>query len=487
MGDNRLQDRNYQYLLRSHILLTVLIGLSIIGSFIWFIILDHDKNIAEEENRLRTLGLAASSRTESLLGNVEVTVELLDGWISSNPDKDPRFDPEFYRLVAIFREYSHNKIDIRLVSEDGGLFYLPTTSRVPIVDVSDREYYRAQKNADIKGFYFAAPVKSRVSDTRGIPISYRVSPNAGGVFLILAVLRNSVFEDLYQDILNAPDRSVSILRSDGMVLARTPLNEAMLGRMFPKKPNRVGDISRADAYLPEKTRRTVYSYESADFPLVVTVAQSTVRELARWYRLFAGRFALFCCAFALFLFLSFRHLRLIRENGEFQARLSLSARQDSLTGVMTRGYFLERFEEEIARSVRQRLSCTLLLIDIDHFKQVNDRYGHPVGDQVLVKLTRLMQDSIRSSDICGRMGGEEFAVLLTDTPKDEAVSVAERIRAASREISHEKWEGGVSVGVAELRAPEETLDQLYKRADDALYEAKRTGRNRVCVSSLDQA
>lgn len=181
------------------------------------------------------------------------------------------------------------------------------------------------------------------------------------------------------------------------------------------------------------------------------------------------------------------HDRLREESDEVKDHnltLSEMAETDGLTGLLNVRSSHERLAIELEDSYRSHL--TVLLIDIDHFKRINDRFGHPFGDQVLVETAAILKKSLRLIDSVGRLGGEEFIILLPRTPQEKGVITAERIRETLE--SHPFQCDGkpvtvtVSVGVAthtpaQLRGKE----SLMKAADDALYKAKRAGRNRVVV------
>jgi len=166
--------------------------------------------------------------------------------------------------------------------------------------------------------------------------------------------------------------------------------------------------------------------------------------------------------------------------------LTTRATTDALTGAWSRGYFLPMADEEIDRAGRYRRPLSLVLIDLDHFKRVNDSFGHHAGDQTLCHIARLSREMLRAHDTFARLGGEEFAILMPETAEAAAAAVAERLRARVADESIETLSGRVritiSVGVAQLRAGEE-FKALYNRADKALYEAKRQGRDRVETSS----
>lgn len=169
---------------------------------------------------------------------------------------------------------------------------------------------------------------------------------------------------------------------------------------------------------------------------------------------------------------------------EFNLRLELMAHTDPLTGINNRGYFMELLHAEMERDRRYGHTFSVLMFDLDHFKTVNDTWGHAAGDEALRTMARVLQSSgLRKSDFFGRIGGEEFAVALPETALEGALEVAERIRAT---VGHSVIIYGkneifitTSIGVSQYRH-DDTLETLLQRADHAMYEAKQTGRNRVC-------
>lgn len=182
-------------------------------------------------------------------------------------------------------------------------------------------------------------------------------------------------------------------------------------------------------------------------------------------------------------------IRDITERRAFERDLLRLANEDSLTGLPNRRRFLERLEEEVRRAQRYGHPLALLMADLDHFKNINDTHGHAAGDVLLKRFAHVARTTLRETDLAGRLGGEEFAILLPDTGLDGACVQAERLRKAIF-ASVIQYEGKpifvtVSLGVAVLQSEDQNLDNLLERADSHLYEAKRAGRNRV-VSSLDQ-
>jgi two-component system cell cycle response regulator len=165
-----------------------------------------------------------------------------------------------------------------------------------------------------------------------------------------------------------------------------------------------------------------------------------------------------------------------------------SATKDALTGTFNKKFLLEALEKEFAFCTRHSLPLSLLMLDVDHFKRVNDTFGHPAGDFVLMQLSAAVRDTIRTEDVFARYWGEEFALLLRDCPPQRASGVAERLRRRIEHMSmmfkQEKLNVTVSIGVATAKDGniEEAMG-LIKAADDFLYQAKKSGRNKVVMAS----
>ena len=170
---------------------------------------------------------------------------------------------------------------------------------------------------------------------------------------------------------------------------------------------------------------------------------------------------------------------------KLQADLIRLANTDELTGLYNRRQFMQRCTEEIARGQRWERPLSLAMLDLDHFKLLNDRYGHAFGDDVLRSFASCCQNSVRIEDVCGRLGGEEFAILLPDTDRYTATQIMERVRQAVAELKLDNPQGGepvqftVSIGISELYPGDATATPMMARADASLYLAKQEGRNQV--------
>ena len=169
-----------------------------------------------------------------------------------------------------------------------------------------------------------------------------------------------------------------------------------------------------------------------------------------------------------------------------QEKLQAISVTDELTQLFNRRYLNASLQQKIHETRRSNTPLSVLMMDVDHFKNFNDTYGHPEGDKVLSALSKLLVQVLRGEDIACRYGGEEFVTILHNTDKNTAFDIAERIRSGFEKtpfnpVGDKIIHVTISIGVAQL-LPDDNPEQLLVRADQALYEAKKSGRNRICIS-----
>jgi diguanylate cyclase (GGDEF)-like protein len=172
-----------------------------------------------------------------------------------------------------------------------------------------------------------------------------------------------------------------------------------------------------------------------------------------------------------------------QEVREAKAKAEQEARLDPLTGLYNRRAFMELASGELLRARRYNSHLSIAMIDLDHFKKINDNWGHAIGDRVLVAFAGILKNSMREVDVIARLGGEEFVLLMTETTVEEATRVAERIRgdvvAGSLQLADAQLHWTASFGVTALHDDDYSVTAALLRADKALYKAKEGGRNRV--------
>ena len=213
--------------------------------------------------------------------------------------------------------------------------------------------------------------------------------------------------------------------------------------------------------------------------LISQLAISLIGEGNRWIAAASAS----ACSITITGVFGYMFLSLVQHLDKAHRSMTRHATLDALTGTFNRRHFLQLVEREWSRAKRYEMDCALLLMDVDHFKQVNDRHGHLCGDQLLRQIADVTLETLRQADVLARFGGEEFIVFLPHTDPLGALDVAERIRERIEALDF-AWNGqpvpvSASLGVAALHAEHITLDQLISDADEALYSAKTAGRN--CV------
>lgn len=174
----------------------------------------------------------------------------------------------------------------------------------------------------------------------------------------------------------------------------------------------------------------------------------------------------------------------ISEQKILENQLREMAETDFLTRLFNRRHFIASAEMELSRAKRYNHPVSHIMLDIDYFKRINDQFGHAAGDEVLKRVAQICWETVRDTDIAGRIGGEEFAVILVECGLETAHKVAERIRCRVAghlfHVEEKTIRCTISAGTSELNSKEDNLEKLMKRADDALYRAKKAGRNQTC-------
>lgn len=358
---------------------------------------------------------------------------------------------------------------------------------------ADRDYFLMQV-APYEGTYLSNPFVGRLGNKEmSIALSRRISGEKGEFLgIAVAALRTSFFESLFDEVKLGPDSSIRLVNMDGIIIATHPdvegvddvgvdMSASPLFRQMNVTPRVPFFFTSADGI-----ERLYLTRKIAEFPLLLAVGLSTTEVLREWQSqaFVALVLTLAACSFIVLLFAALRTA--LRESQKMEAHMQSMAQTDSLTGMPNRRALDVAIASEMRRSRRHNTPLSILMIDIDHFKDVNDSYGHSVGDEVLHRMGQFIMDKCRrAGDLAARYGGEEFTVLLPGTKPDEATMFAQTLRTGIMEMvpslaSPSLKQVTVSIGVASNSADTAmTPDDLLKRADLALYVAKEAGRNRV--------
>lgn len=377
----------------------------------------------------------------------------------------------------------------------------------PLANNSDRDYFIHHRDSPSTLRFVGKPIISRSTGLWVIPVSERINgPDGEFSGVVLATIRVDYIRELMAHYQIGRQGAVSLMTDDGTILARRPLSATDTGKSIAGTPQyallRKQSTGNTTMVSPiDGIERLVSYMHLKDHPLLLTVALSQQEVLQTWREAtyFETGWILALCLCMVgsgcFVISSVRErmrveisLRQTRDQlTTANTQLAQLARHDGLTGLANRRYFDESLVREFAQSLRTQRPLALIMIDVDHFKNYNDTYGHPEGDRCLKAIAQAVQASVRRPfDFVARYGGEEMVVLLSDTNAVGAAVVAETVRAAVAQLqlpfAHDPTgHVTVSAGVAAYPSPGAmaSADDLLKAADLALYQAKNTGRNRV--------
>jgi diguanylate cyclase (GGDEF)-like protein len=411
--------------------------------------------------------------------------------------------PQIRHMALFDSSAGADELGSLLVLNPAGVIVADSTSLAPhMLNLADRDYFRIHQERLDTGLYVSRPFRSRLRDgDASIAISRRVSlPDGrfGGV--VIGALRLDYFQKLFEELNLGAGGTVTLIGLDGRLIARHPFSPADFDRDMSNSPtfrNLVAAPQGSFAGTSSYGIRRLYTFRRVGYlPLILSVALSVDEIYATVWRkvLIIGStlVGLFSATVALSLLFRREMLRrLAAESALVEAAqtLSVMAATDGLTGLANRREFDARLHVEWKRAIRAEIPIGLLMFDADWFKLYNDRYGHQEGDRVLQTIATCIQQNIRRpGDLGARYGGEEFVAVLPDTDWAGAIAVADSICRAIEglDIPHAGSPGGrltVSIGVAVMRPRLGQAESLIvKAADEALYDAKYTGRNRVSTA-----
>lgn len=533
---------------RTRIVLLVFAStLPILGWTLYVGVTQRDEAEAAERRELRQIAKLTAKRPEQALEGVHQLLFAVSGNIDYLMKDFKTCDTYFRKLAA---ESGDSYRSMGIILPDGDVFCnIATPNNRPVINVSDRFYFRLA--VESKRFSVGEFQVGRASKSPGINLAYPVLNANGSVRAILFVglNLNALVEPINQPMKEL-SRVVTLFDRNGIVLAQYPEFSAIVGQKSPN-PMVIAQMEKFDHGLftatDVKGKKRLYAIESAgmnpDGVAPIRVVVSTPEEMifANSNRtlthlivgvLVVGLVVLLLAWIGAEVFVVRRFDALLKmaekvRGGDFRARsgigggreelsrlggaldamaeelqsrdqqlqeamhrLNHMAATDQLTGLPNRRYLWEALSAELMRARRKRTSLAVIMLDLDHFKLVNDRWGHEAGDLVLKNVTYAIRAAVRGSDIVARHGGEEFVVVLPEADEDIALARAEAMR---KEIARLQLTYGgnslstitASIGIALSRELQITAEGLVRIADEAMYEAKQSGRNRVVIKNAD--
>lgn len=451
---------------------------------------ERELTLRAAERHIAEVTTAVGEQTQGWMRLAKVSLGVAAHWISEHPGVDPASSRGFQELVQTTRDATRGLVDIRMVTRSGNLRYVGDSPGQLKADVSDREYFQAQQDPARSGFHLGSPVKSRVTGRWGIPVSIPVNDPRSDIGVLFVALELDRIGALHERERLKPGGSIALLRDDGIFLSRVPFDESFMQASLADSPlfqerllSEEHGLFISDGQRLDGVERLVGFARLEEFGLSVVVGAKLADIMAPWRRQALVIVGIAGATTALGGVLLMRLLRALRQSDEVKALLARQANIDGLTGLLNHRAFLEAARLEFDRCENGGRGPALLMMDLDHFKDVNDTLGHQAGDAALCELGRVLVRILRSRDLAGRVGGEEFCVLLPETSKAQAMEVAERLRrefsAATRLAEGVERSLTLSVGVTEWRSADQGLEEMLLRADQALYRAKNNGRDRV--------
>lgn len=463
--------------------------------------------IREHASTLQTAKRTANNITQlidaDVLRNAELYDMALKGLIAATERNDLHsVSAEIRHLVLFDRSAAAPyKGDILLLDANGEMIADSSLLTPKTGNFADRDYFQAQRKKPDIGLYISRPFTARCvcDDQWRIAFSRRISgPDGRFLGVAVASMRLSYFHQLFSSLNIGNNSTINLINQQGILLAQYPMLELdMIDKDLSQRPNVARMLKERDGSFRGVSsvdhQERLYTFSSVgDLPLIVAVALSTEDIFAQWKRaalLISLATGVLCIGL---LWLSWMLSKELRRRHRAEQVLSELAATDALTGLANRRTLDQRLRQEWDRAQRSTEPLTLLMIDVDHFKAFNDRHGHHGGDAALRTVAQVIEDNIRRpADLAARYGGEEFAVVLPHTDAKGAWLIAEHIRSS---VEHLPRVAGaerpitVSIGMSTWdKRSRMSLEALLLSADQALYEAKHSGRNRIVDTATLQA
>jgi diguanylate cyclase (GGDEF)-like protein len=455
----------------------------------WFSAQQQQRIVKDSGSELALMNGAVAQHFNGLMRTIETDLRIMELWLHAHPGIDTLHDPAFLALVDEMRRASGGLIELRMVSVSGKLFYPGRTSKNEQINVSDREYFTS--HAGQPGLHISKPIVSRMTHSWVLPVSWKMGAPVGELIVLFAAVDLDVLSTMHDRLRFQPKGSIMLMRTDGVVLSQVPIDNELRGQNLSGTPmfrNEYGVKSKGNFISEGKTDvglQQLISYERLeDHPVIVLVTRDLAEMLDTFNERRQAMFLIGAIVTLVSLGFTFFLQRSQRALHDAQDELQRLAATDHLTEVMNRRALAHTAQNEFDRAQRSQRDVAVLALDIDHFKRINDSLGHSAGDAVLKECALRWKTALRGQDLLGRLGGEEFCVVLPETSLEAAEQVAQRLRSA---VSEPPLAGPaqatVSIGVS-CRLPDDAhWTAALERADRALYRAKADGRNCVRTES----
>lgn len=495
---------------RSAVTLLIAVCLSMAVIVIWESWSSRQYHLHDKEVAMSNLAQTLASQAQAAIKQADTLLFTLVDRLENDGIDAGRLD-RLQRLLGAQRRELSQVHGLFVYDETGKWIANSNGAEVGVANNSDREYFIYHRDHPDRGPHIGPSIRSRSSGEWIMTVSRRIShPDGRFAGVALATLYLSHFLQLYDGIDMGRNGVINLIADDASIIVRRPFHEADIGTSLAKSPLFTRLLPQGSSgtatvrSILDGVERVVGYRRVEGYPLIVFAALNKDEVLASWRQqslLSAGIVALLLGVLG---GLGYRLIKLMKKQDRIQGELlgtqerllelnrnlELLALEDALTGLANRRQFDLFIQAEMGRARHNMTGLALLMIDVDHFKPFNDRYGHLAGDECLRKIAVLITEHIRRpGDLAARFGGEEFAVVLPGTDYVGAFLLAEKIRHAvqSAGLPHSESPDGkvtVSVGVCGYDpASEAQTSELIGAADKALYVAKASGRNMSVIAN----
>jgi diguanylate cyclase (GGDEF)-like protein len=437
---------------------------------------------------------AVTSDTARLMAEqVETTLKTADTIVASLVERveaegtGPEARMRLYRLMTSLAAALPAIHEMGISDSQGNAIVESLVPNPVAFDYAAQEYFRFHATQPNRGPFIGAPIKSKMDGSYDITVTRRINgPGGGFAGVVVTSVSMEYFQQLFDQMQAKSGGTIALVADDGTVLARSPANASnatdVVGnselRQAMRRDQRAGSLSFVSGI--DGTRRLGSYHHLGQFPLVTAVAQSEWEVQRGWRAELRSHAIILACVMIVVAVLGGHVVRANR-------KLTSQAMQDALTGLPNRRFFDATIDREFRRAVRSGQPISVIMIDLDHFKDYNDCYGHLAGDESLRAIARTIQGCLRRvGDCAARYGGEEIAVVLPGLDMRRAYALAETMRWTVRDlaIAHARSAPGIvtfSAGVATWLPGHRASgwQGLVGDADAALYAAKERGRDAV--------
>lgn len=483
------------------IISAILLAIILIANAVVSAYLLRENTIKSRMSQLSNLTVILAEHTSQTIYSAKTALESIADVLAVSNIKTEQDYRKFATQKKQFelleeKTKSNSIIDVAtFVGSDGEVLNFSRSYPAPKINLSDRDYFQHLITHDKNEIFFSLPVQNKGNGKWVFYLAKRVNgSNNQFLGLILVGVSVEVFSSLYERIGSSlgPGSSVTLYREDHRLLTRWPFVDNMIGKLNTGKviqtslqSEEAGGVIFTSApgfnMNNEPVERMVSFRHVNNYPLIVGSTVSKELYLASWYSSLWGVIYATLFSLAMIFLGTLLFVRIYKKN----AKAQYLAHHDALTDLPNRLLLSDRIQRAITLAKRNSSKMGLLFADLDNLKIINDTFGHHAGDAILIEIAKRMQSSIRDSDSIGRVGGDEFIVLLPDVDAEEdALIVANKIQKNIAEpILFEGNTLSVSVSIGIAIYPDHGLDEveLINNADVAMYAAKTSGKNTVRV------